>query len=350
MGLGTLRSDNEIVKEGNSMKSALITGISGQDGAHLSELLLNKGYKVCGVDTQPDLWRLRELNLDGEVEIVSADITDLSSLVRALQHSRADELYHLASQSFVGSSFDHPVAAGLITGVGTTNVLEAVRIARPDCAVYNAATSELYGDNAPEPQDESTPMKPSSPYAVAKLYSYQITRLYREAYGLYCCSGILFNHEGEFRGEEFVTRKITLGAVMIKLGLMDKLYLGSLDTMRDWGYAKEYVEAMHLVLNCGKPNDYVCATGVSHSVRDFCEEAFGLLGLDWRECVVGQDVRHLRPQDVSKLRGNPTKLREELGWETRTDFKGLVKLMINADLRRLTEGTYKQRPRKEMVV
>lgn len=332
------------------MKSALITGISGQDGAHLTELLISKGYKVYGVDTQPDMWRLRELGLENEIEIISADITDLSSLIRAIELSDADELYHLASQSFVGSSFDHPIAAGLVTGVATTNVLEAVRLTKPTCVIYNAATSELYGDNAPEPQNELTPMNPSSPYAVAKLYAYQMTRLYREAYGLYCCNGILFNHEGEFRGEEFVTRKITLGAAKIKLGLMDKLYLGDLNTMRDWGYAKEYVEVMHLLLNSGIPDDFVFATGESRTVREFCEEAFGLLDLDYREYVISDTEKHLRPQDVTRLCGDSTKLRDTFSWYPRTGFKELVRIMVTADMERLRTGTYVQRPRKEACI
>lgn len=330
------------------MKSALITGVTGQDGAHLSELLLGKDYKVFGIDTQPDMWRLRELGLDGEVEIIPADITDLSSLIRALQYTNADELYHLASQSFVGSSFDHPVAAGLVTGVGTLNVLEAVRIAKPNCRVYNAATSELFGDGASIPQDEDTPMRPSSPYSVAKLYAYNMVRLYREAYNLYCCSGILFNHEGEFRGEEFVTRKITLGAARVKLGLVNKVYLGNLNATRDWGYAKEYVVAMYLMLQRHRPKDYVCATEEMHTVEEFCREAFKLLGLDWK-AHVEVSTKFLRPQDVSVLCGSPSRLVIDLDWAPKTRFKALVKLMVDADLQRLESGTYEPRPRKEVI-
>lgn len=329
--------------------NALITGICGQDGAHLSELLLKQDYCVFGIDMQPDLWRLRELGIEDRVNILSADITDLSSLLRALEKSEADELYHLASQSFVGTSFDHPIAAALVTGVGTLNVLEAVRLSNPKCRVYNAATSELYGDGASSPQSELTPMKPSSPYATAKLFAFETTRLYREAYGLYSCSGILFNHEGELRGEEFVTRKISVAAARAKLGWPGKLKLGNLNAQRDWGYAREYVEAMQLMLQQSCPEDYVCATGETHAVWEFCAEAYSQLGLDWQQHVI-TDERLMRPSDVSSLCGNATKLATKLMWAPATHFRDLVRIMVQSDLDRMEQGVYVTRPRQEMIV
>lgn len=311
----------------------LITGSSGQDASWLALKLLNEGCKVYGLDIVPDVWRLRELAIDEQVEIVAADISDLSSLIRALEYTEADEIYHLAGQSFVGSSFDHPIAAGMITGLGTVNILEAVRITNPGCRVYNAATSELFGDNAAEPQSEETPMRPSSPYAIAKWMGYQMVRLYRECYGLFACSGILFNHEGIMRGEEFVTRKISMAVARIACGLQDTLRLGNINAYRDWGDAREYVDAMVLMLRNEEPKDYVVATGTKHSVMEFCELAFDCVGLDWKD-YVDTDQRYMRPQDVCSLRGDASLIKEELGWSSKTTFSDLVRSMVEMDLKR----------------
>lgn len=317
------------------MKSALITGIAGQDAAYLSELLLNKGYKVFGCDIAPDLWRLRELGIAWNIKLLSADLTDMSSLIRALEKSEASEVYHLASQSFVGSSFDHPIAAGIVTGVGTTNLLEAVRYVNPQIKVYNAATSELYGDSLPPGSiaTEDTPFRPASPYATAKHYSYEMIVLYREAYNMFACNGILFNHESEFRGLEFVTRKVTYGAARIKLGLQDRLFLGNTDAVRDWGYAKEYVEGMWKILQLKIPEDFILATNETHSVKELCERVFSHLGLNWQDHIdVHED--HMRPKEVNYLRGDYSKVKKFVGWEPKVRFEELIDMMTDADYER----------------
>jgi GDPmannose 4,6-dehydratase len=255
-------------------------------------------------------------------------------MIRAIQNSQASEIYHLASQSFVGSSFDHPIAAGMVTGLGALNVLEAVRFVDPKIKFYNAATSELYGDTLKDIANESTSFVPASPYSVAKLFAFHSTRLYREAYGMFACSGILFNHESPLRGLEFVTRKITYGASRIKYGLQKDLRLGNLGAKRDWGYAKEYAEGMHLMLQQQSPNDFVMATGMSHSVIEFCDRAFSRLGLNWKDYVISVPEEN-RPKDVNYLRGDPSKAFRLLNWKSKTTFEELVDMMVDADIKRI---------------
>ena len=318
------------------MKSALITGIAGQDAAYLSELLLQKGYRVYGCDISPDLWRLRELGIAWDIKLLSADLTDMSSLIRALEKSEACEVYHLASQSFVGSSFDHPIAAGIVTGVGTTNLLEAVRHVNPRIKVYNAATSELYGDSLPAGSvaNEETPFRPASPYAIAKHYSYEMIVLYREAYDMFACNGILFNHESSIRGLEFVTRKVTYGAARIALGLQDKIYLGNTDAVRDWGYARDYVEGMWKIMQLNIAEDFVLATNETHSVKELCERVFTRLNLTWQDHVDVSD-EHFRPKDVNYLRGDYSKVKKFTGWEPTVRFEELIDMMTDADYERV---------------
>jgi GDPmannose 4,6-dehydratase len=316
-------------------KRALVTGITGQDGAYLAQLLLEKGYRVFGAFRRAGTVatsRLDALGITDEVELVPFDLTDHGNMRRVIDATEPDEIYNLAAQSFVGVSFEQPVTTGEITGVGVVRLLEAIREVNPGIRFYQASTSEMFG-NAPAPQSEETPFYPRSPYAASKLYAHWSTVNYREAYGMHASSGILFNHESPLRGAEFVTRKITLGAACIENGLQSELKLGNLDARRDWGYAKEYVEAMWLMLQQPRPDDYVVATGETHSVREFVEAAFGALGLDWERYVV-TDPAFLRPAEVDLLRGDITKVREKLGWEPTTTFEDLVALMVEADLRR----------------
>ena len=266
-----------------------------------------------------------------KVKLIPADLVDGASLVEAIEISEPDEVYHLAAQSFVGASFEQPVGAGEITGLGVTRVLEAIRMVNPRVKFYQASTSELYGRGNSGIQTEETPFQPSSPYAAAKLYGYWLTKIYREAYGFFACNGILFNHESPRRGETFVTRKITRAATRIKLGLQDTLYLGNLDAERDWGYAGNFVEAMWLMLQQDEPEDYVIATGETHSVHEFLDEAFTCLDLDWRD-YVKTDPRYLRPSEVDVLLGDASKAREKLGWQPKVRFKELVRMMVEADL------------------
>lgn len=320
------------------VRSALITGIAGQDAAYLAQLLLSEGYEVYGCDIAPDLWRLRELGIAYNIKLLSADITDMSSIVRALQVSQAGEVYHLASQSFVGSSFDHPLAAGLVTGLGTANVLEAIRIVNTSTKFYNAATSELYGDSLPAGSvaNEDTPYYPASPYAVAKHYSFQITRLYREAYDMFACNGILFNHESPLRGMEFVTRKVTYGAARIKCGLQDKLLLGNLTAARDWGHARDYVDGMYRIMKLKIPEDFIIATNESHTVQELCERAFSRLDLHWQEHI-DVSANHMRPKDVNYLRGDYSKIKKFVGWTPTIKFEQLIDEMVDADLKRVRQ-------------
>lgn len=320
------------------MKRALITGITGQDGAYLAKFLLEKGYKVFGIvrrSSTPNYWRLQELAILNRITLIPGDMTDSSSLLRAVTISKPDEIYNLAAQSFVGSSFDQPIATEQVDGLGCLNLLEIVRHFNRKIKVYQASTSELYGNGALTEikQTETTPFYPNSPYAVAKLYAFHTIRVYRESYGIFASNGILFNHESPLRGLDFVTRKITNAAAKIKLGLQKELKLGNLDAKRDWGYAPEYVEGMWRILQNDTPGDYVISTGETHSVREFIKEAFDAVGLNW-ENYVKIDTHFKRPNDVNYLLGDSAKLEKEIGWKPKTKFKELVKLMIDADLER----------------
>ena len=320
------------------MKKALITGITGQDGSYLAEFLLTKGYRVYGIirrSSSLNTGRIDHIYQDPHepnprLNLIYGDLNDGSSLNRVIRIIEPDEIYHLGSQSHVRVSFDVPEYAGDITGLGTVRLLEAIRETRVQTKFYNASSSEMFG-SAPAPQNEKTPFYPRSPYAVAKLYAHWMTVNYREGYGLFACNGILFNHESPRRGETFVTRKITKAAARIKLGKQDKLYLGNLEAKRDWGYAPDYVEAMWLMLQLDEPDDYVVATGEAHSVREFLDEAFGYLRLDWKTHVE-IDPRYFRPTEVDLLRGDCSKARRELGWAPKVTFKTLVRLMVDADL------------------
>ncbi len=311
---------------------ALITGITGQDGSYLAELLLEKGYEVHGMVRRSSTERFDRIeHLRDRVVLHQADLLDERSLVDALRAARPDEVYNLAAMSFVAVSWIQPTLTAEFTGVGVTRILEAVREACPEARFYQASSSEMFGKVRETPQCEATPFYPRSPYGVAKAYGHFITVNYRESYDLFGCSGILFNHESPRRGREFVTRKISWHAAAIKLGLQDTLTLGNLDARRDWGYAKDYVEAMWLMLQQDAAEDYVVATGVSHSVRDCVEIAFDQVGLDWEPHVAIDDALK-RPAEVDLLVGDATKARERLGWEPRTSFEELIRLMVDADV------------------
>jgi GDPmannose 4,6-dehydratase len=339
-------------------KKAFITGVTGQDGAYLSEFLLNKGYEVHGLKRRASLFntaRIDHLYQDPHVQdrkfiLHHGDMTDASSLVRIIQQIQPDEIYNLAAQSHVGVSFEQPEYTAETDGVGTLRILEAIRILglEKKTRIYQASTSELYGKVQETPQTETTPFYPRSPYGVAKLYGYWITVNYREAYGLYACNGILFNHESPIRGETFVTRKITRALARIKQGLQQCLYLGNLNAKRDWGHAKDYVEMQWLMLQQDEPEDYVIATGVQHSVREFIEEAAQHIDIQitWKgegseekgydkdnKCIVAIDPKYYRPTEVETLLGDPTKAKEKLGWSPKVTFKELVKEMIESDLK-----------------
>ncbi len=316
------------------MKRALITGITGQDGSYLAELLLEKGYEVYGMVRRSSLEKFERLNhIRDRVTIVQADLLDQLSLIEVIRDAAPDELYNLAAQSFVPTSWTQPVLTAEFTAVGVSRVLEAIRQVNPKIRFYQASSSEMFGKVRQVPQNEETPFYPRSPYGVSKAYGHYITVNYRESYGLFAVSGILFNHESPRRGLEFVTRKITNAAARIKYGLQHELRLGNLDAHRDWGYAGDYVRAMWLMLQQHEPADYVVASGVAHSVRDFVEAAFGHAGLDWQKHVV-TDPSLLRPAEVEHLIGDSTKARTKLGWKPEVDFDGLVKLMMDADLER----------------
>ena len=319
------------------MSTALITGITGQDGAYLAQHLLEKGYRVVGAFRRASMVntaRLDALGISDEVELVPFDLTDHGNMRRVIEVAGPDEVYNLAAQSFVGVSFEQPVTTGEITGVGVVRMLEAIREVDPAIRFYQASTSEMFGRVREVPQNEETPFHPRSPYAVSKLYAHWTTVNYREAYGMHASSGLLFNHESPLRGVEFVTRKISLGAARIKHGLQSELKLGNLDARRDWGYAGEYVEAMHLMLQQDEPDDYVIATNETHSVRDFVAAAFEAAGLDSWEPYVVIDPAFMRPAEVDFLLGDPSKAKKRLGWEPKTSFEGLVSLMVEADLKR----------------
>ena len=341
------------------MKKAIVTGITGQDGAYLAELLLEKGYRVFGAyrrTSSVNFWRIEELGIarHPNLELVEHDLTDLSASIRLLQRSKATEVYNLAAQSFVGVSFEQPLTTAEITGIGAVNLLEAIRIVNPQVRFYQASTSEMFGKVQAIPQTEDTPFYPRSPYGAAKLYAHWMTVNYRESYGIFACSGILFNHESPLRGQEFVTRKITDSVAKIKLGKLDVLELGNLDAKRDWGYAREYVEGMWRMLQVDEPDTYVLATNRTETVRDFVNMAFKAVDveLNWRgsgeaeegycaasgRLLVKVNPKFYRPAEVDLLIGNPEKARRQLGWQPATSLEQLCRMMVDADLVRNERG------------
>ncbi len=320
------------------MKTALITGITGQDGSYLAELLLAKGYRVVGMVRRSSTVNFSRLeHIQDRIEIVQGDLLDQSSMMDIMAEYQPDEVYNLAAQSFVPTSWKQPVLTGEFTGLGVTRILEAMRLTRPTARFYQASSSEMFGKVQAVPQTETTPFYPRSPYGVAKVYGHWITVNYRESYNLFACSGILFNHESPRRGLEFVTRKVSHMVAKIKLGLADKLPMGNLEAQRDWGFAGDYVKAMWLMLQQDQPDDYVIATNETHSVRELCAVAFGCVGLDYRDFVV-EDPRFFRPAEVDLLIGDPAKAKAQLGWQPETSFRQLVEMMVTADLQALKRG------------
>ena len=314
---------------------ALVTGVTGQDGSYLADSLLEKGYTVFGLIRRSSTVNFERIrHIQDKIEIMPGDLLDQNSLMNAVKESWPDEVYNLAAQSFVPTSWNQPVLTGEFTGLGVTRVLEAIRVVKPDIRFYQASSSEMFGKVRETPQNEKTPFYPRSPYGIAKVYGHWITVNYRESYNLFCCSGILFNHESPRRGKEFVSRKVTYAAARIKLGLEKELRMGNLDAKRDWGYARDYVEAMWRMLQQDKPDDFVIATGETHSVRELLEIAFGHLCLDYKDFVV-VDPKLVRPAEVDLLLGDPTKARKVLGWKPTVTFEELVTMMVDADLERL---------------
>ncbi len=322
------------------MKKAFITGVTGQDGSYLAELLLEKGYEVYGLSRRTstqNFHRLHNVIDNPRFHIISGDLIDQHSLTMALREIQPDEVYNLAAQSFVQTSWEQPVLTGEFTAIGVTRVLEAVRLACPEARFYQASSSEMFGKVQEVPQTERTPFYPRSPYGVAKVYGHWITVNYRESYDMYACSGMLFNHESPRRGLEFVTRKISHAVARISLGLQDNVHLGNLDAKRDWGFAKDYVEAMWLMLQQEQPDDYVVATGETHSVREFIEKACEVAGIsNWQDIVV-IDEKFMRPAEVDLLVGDPAKAKRQLGWEPKTSFAELVRIMVEADIQACRE-------------
>ena len=318
------------------MKRALITGVNGMDGSHLADLLLEKGYEVYGMERRSSSKnRVNTAHLEGKITFVNGDLTDQNSLVRCLKESDPHEIYNLGAMSFVGESWNTPETTGDVNGMGVLRMLEAIREYGHPVKFYQASTSEMFGRMVENPANENTPFYPRSPYGVAKLYAHWITKNYRESYDMFACSGILFNHESERRGIEFVTRKISDGVARIHLGLQDKITLGNLDSYRDWGYAPDYVEAMWLMLQQDKPEDYVIATGEAHSIREFLDVAFNKIGESSWEKYVGQDPRFMRPAEVDILRGDPSKAVSDLNWKSKTSFEEMVKKMVDNDIKLL---------------
>jgi GDPmannose 4,6-dehydratase len=318
-------------------KRALITGITGQDGSYLAEFLLERGYEVIGMvrrSSTVNFERIAHIQDHPRLRLAAGDLLDQGSMIAVIAEHRPSEVYNLAAQSFVQTSFGQPVLTGDVTALGVTRVLEAIRVVDPDIRFYQASSSEMFGKVVEVPQRESTPFYPRSPYGVAKVYGHWITVNYRESYGLHASSGILFNHESPRRGLEFSTRKISHGVARIKAGLATELVLGDLHPERDWGYAPDYVEAMWLMLQQDQPDDFVVAQGTTHSVQEFCELAFGHVGLDWRDHV-RQDDRYRRPAEVDQLVGDPAKASKVLGWQPTTSFEELVRIMVDADLKLL---------------
>lgn len=324
------------------MKTALITGVTGQDGSYLAEFLLGKGYKVYGMrrrTSNPNFDNVQHIK--DQIHWISGDLTDMASLIEAVRISNPDEVYNLAAQSFVAASWPQPLATGQITALSVTNMLEAVRIMKPEAKFYQASSSEMFGKVIETPQKETTPFYPRSPYGVAKVYGHWITVNYRESFNMFACSGILFNHESPRRGVEFVTRKVTDAVARIKFGLQHELRLGNLDSLRDWGFAGDYVKAMWLMLQQDEPEDYVISTGEMHSVRELLEIAFSYVGLDYKDYVV-LDHEFVRPAEVDLLLGDCSKAKEKLGWVLEVGFEKLVHMMVDEDLKRLSrhiEGT-----------
>ncbi len=320
------------------MPIALITGVTGQDGSYLAEFLLERGYRVVGMVRRTSTLNFHRIaHIQDRLELVPGDLSDQISLIRILEEYRPDEVYNLAAQSFVQTSWNQPVFTGDVTALGVTRILDAIRIVDPKIRMYQASSSEMFGKVVEVPQRETTPFYPRSPYGVAKVYGHWITVNYRESYNLHATSGILFNHESPRRGLEFVTRKITHQAAKIKLGFADELRLGNLDARRDWGFAGDYVRAMWLMIQRDTPDDYVVATGETHSVEEFLNVAFEHLDMDWREFVV-QDERFMRPAEVDLLVGDPSKAGRELGWEPAVSFVQLVKMMVDADMHMIRNG------------
>ena len=320
-------------------KSALITGITGQDGAYLANFLLKKNYRVFGTFrriSSPNFWRLSYLGIEKNIHYIPADLIDNSSLIEALKISKPDEVYNLAAQSYVGSSFDNPITSGEYSGISVLRILEGIRLLDPKIKFYQASTSELYGKITESPQNEETAFRPQSPYATAKLYGYWTTDMYRDAYDMFAVNGILFNHESPLRGLEFVTRKITNAVARIKLGLQKKLILGNLDAKRDWGYAPEYVECMWLMLQQKKPENFVIATNQTHSIQEFAELAFSAVDLDWKK-YVQSNKKYFRLLEVEYLLGDSTKAKKKLKWKPNTTFEKLVQIMVDSDLQRWTD-------------
>jgi len=340
------------------MKKALITGIRGQDGAYLSKFLLDKGYKVYGADRRSGEgagWRLKEMGLEKEIEEIDMDLLETSNVTSVIERVKPDEIYNLAAQSFVQASFSQPLLTGNVDGLGVLRILDAVRLRYPKARFYQASTSEMFGKVQQIPQTEKTPFYPRSPYGVAKLYGHWIVINYRESYDLFACSGILFNHESPMRGPEFITRKMTLGLARIKYGLQDKIVVGNIDSKRDWGYAKEYVEGMWLMLQQKKADDYVLATGETHTVRELINHSARYAGFDlvWTgkgvnekgkdrktgKTIIEVSPKYFRPAEVELLLGNPAKAKKYLGWKPKTKFEDLVRIMFEADLRRVERET-----------
>lgn len=317
------------------MPTAIITGITGQDGSYLAELLLSKGYRVIGMMRRSSVVTFERIqHIQDQIEIIQGDLHDQSSLMDLMENYKPDEVYNLAAQSFVPTSWNQPVLTGEVTALGVTRMLEAIRLLSPKTRYYQASSSEMFGKVREVPQKETTPFYPRSPYGVAKVYGHWITVNYRESYNLFAVSGILFNHESPRRGTEFVTRKITYGAARIKLGLAKELRLGNLDSRRDWGFAGDYVDAMVRLIQNDSPQDYVVGTDETHSVREFCDKAFSYLNLDYKEYVI-QDPRYYRPAEVDLLVADSRRVRRELGWTPKVDFNQLVQMMVDADLARL---------------
>jgi GDPmannose 4,6-dehydratase len=317
------------------MKNAIITGITGQDGSYLAELLLEKGYKVYGIKRRTsDLNYGNVEHLKDDIEFIYADMADLPSLITAVKKAKPDEVYNLAAQSFVQTSWEQPILTADVDALGVTNILEALRMEKPDAHFYQASTSEMFGKVQAVPQSETTPFYPRSPYGVAKLYGHWITVNYRESYDMFACSGILFNHESPRRGLEFVTRKVSMAVARIKHGLQKEVFLGNLDSKRDWGFAGDYVKAMWLMLQQEKPDDYVIATGETHTIREMCDVAFKYVGLNYED-YVKVDPRFFRPAEVDLLLGDPTKAKKALGWKLEVDFKQLIEMMVQSDLEKV---------------
>jgi len=337
-------------------KKAVITGITGQDGSYLAELLLSKGYEVHGIKRRSSSFNTSRIDAvlpdwhdrDARLFLYFADLADSSSLIKLLSQVRPDEIYHLGAQSHVRASFDIPEYTADITALGTTRILEAVHATGIKTKFYQASSSEMFGQVAETPQRETTPFRPRSPYACAKVYAHWITINHRESYGLFACNGILFNHESPRRGETFVSRKITRAVARIHRGLQDKLYLGNLDAKRDWGYATEYVEAMWRMMQLDEPDDFVVATGETHTVREFVQSAFDYAGLDWRKWVE-IDPRYFRPTEVDTLLGDASKARRVLGWEPNVKFEQLVRIMVDADMQSLQDQLHGRPARQASV-